>query len=164
LWAPGPGLEVKQRIHAVARTDFKECAMAQRVRKLVAVAGINGEIRPLEQLLEELPGRSADAIAVIGDLGAPWSNADTYRHNMEIAYPASARDARHVALAPGDLLFAGATRGSRSSAATSRPRRSSHERSSFAPVGSTTATTPSSNSVRVPVEAATLTPKAAVGG
>jgi len=31
-----------------------------------------------EQLFEELPGRSADAIAVIGYLGAPWSRADTY--------------------------------------------------------------------------------------
>ena len=44
--------------------------MAQRVGKLVAVAGINGDIRPLEQLFEELPGRSVDVIAVIGDLGA----------------------------------------------------------------------------------------------
>jgi hypothetical protein len=43
------------------------------------VAGINGEIRPLEQLVEELTGRSANAIAVIGDLGAPGSKADTYR-------------------------------------------------------------------------------------
>lgn len=52
--------------------------MAQRVGKQVAVAGINGEIRPLEQLFKESPGRSAYAIAVIGDLGAPWSKADTY--------------------------------------------------------------------------------------
>ena len=112
--------------------------MAQRVRKLVAVAGINGEIRPLEQLFEEFPGSSADAVAVIGDLGAPWSKADTYRaifrvlgegnrptfwvpgatdaplrdylresYNMEIAYPHLRGVHGTVALAPGDVLFAG---------------------------------------------------------
>jgi Icc-related predicted phosphoesterase len=43
------------------------------------VAGINGETRPLEQLFAELPESAADAIAVVGDLGAPWSKADTYR-------------------------------------------------------------------------------------
>ena len=58
--------------------------MAQRLRKLVAVAGINGEIRPLEQLFEELTVRNADAIAVVGDLGAPWSKADTYRAMIRV--------------------------------------------------------------------------------
>jgi Icc-related predicted phosphoesterase len=51
--------------------------MAQGVRKLVAVAGIGGEVDSLEQLL--LSERGADAVAVVGDLGAPWSKADTYR-------------------------------------------------------------------------------------
>jgi uncharacterized protein len=53
--------------------------MAQGVRKLVAVAGIGGEIHPLEQLLEEVRRSDADAVAVVGNLGAPWSKADTYR-------------------------------------------------------------------------------------
>jgi hypothetical protein len=53
--------------------------MAQGVRKLVAVAGIGGEVHLLEQLFGELSERGADAVAVVGDLGAPWSKADTYR-------------------------------------------------------------------------------------
>jgi Icc-related predicted phosphoesterase len=53
--------------------------MAQGIRTLVAVAGINGDLERLEQLHEELPGSDADAIAVVGNLGAPWSLADTYR-------------------------------------------------------------------------------------
>jgi uncharacterized protein len=53
--------------------------MAQGVRKLVAVAGIGGEVDSLEQLFGEISERGADAIAVVGDLGAPWSKADTYR-------------------------------------------------------------------------------------
>jgi uncharacterized protein len=110
--------------------------MAQGVRKLVAVAGIGGEVDSLEQLL--LSERGADAVAVVGDLGAPWSKADTYRaifralgegnrptfwvpgridaplgdhlresYNMEIAYPFLHGVHGTVALAPGDVLFAG---------------------------------------------------------
>jgi Icc-related predicted phosphoesterase len=53
--------------------------MGQGVRKLVGVAGISGEVHSLEQLFGELDGSGADAVAVVGDLGAPWSKADTYR-------------------------------------------------------------------------------------
>lgn len=53
--------------------------MAQGVRKLVAVAGIGGEVDSLEQLFGELSERGADAVAVVGDLGAPGSKANTYR-------------------------------------------------------------------------------------
>jgi len=53
--------------------------MAQGVRKLVAVAGIGGEVHSLEQLFGEMSESGADAVAVVGDLGAPWSKADTYR-------------------------------------------------------------------------------------
>jgi uncharacterized protein len=53
--------------------------MAGSVRKLVAVGGINGEVQRLGQLLDELPEDGVDAIAVVGDLGVPWSKADTYR-------------------------------------------------------------------------------------
>jgi uncharacterized protein len=112
--------------------------MAQGVRKLVAVAGIGGEVDSLEQLFGEMSERGADAIAVVGDLGAPWSKADTYRtifralgkadrptfwvpgptdaplrdylresYNMEIAYPFLHGVHGTVALAPGDVLFAG---------------------------------------------------------
>jgi uncharacterized protein len=112
--------------------------MAQGVRKLVAVAGIGAEVHSLEQLFGELSERGADAVAVVGDLGAPWSKADTYRaifralgegnrptfwvpgridaplgdylresYNMEIAYPFLHGVHGTVALAPGDVLFAG---------------------------------------------------------
>jgi Icc-related predicted phosphoesterase len=53
--------------------------MVRAVHRLVAVAGINGDVEQLEQLLAELPERGADAAAIVGDLGAPWSKADTYR-------------------------------------------------------------------------------------
>jgi Icc-related predicted phosphoesterase len=53
--------------------------MAQSFRKLVAVGGIGGEVQSLERLLEELPEDGIDAVAVVGDLGAPWSKADTFR-------------------------------------------------------------------------------------
>jgi hypothetical protein len=112
--------------------------MAQGVRKLVAVAGIGGDVQSLEQLLGEVSESGADAVAVVGDLGAPWSKADTYRaifralgegrrptywvpgpidaplgdylresYNMEIAYPFLHGVHGTVALAPGDVLFAG---------------------------------------------------------
>jgi hypothetical protein len=44
--------------------------MAQGVRKLVAVAGIGGEVHSLEQLFEAVSGNGADAVAFVGDLGA----------------------------------------------------------------------------------------------
>jgi uncharacterized protein len=53
--------------------------VSQAIRKLVAVAGINGAVEPLEQLLAELPSSDGVAVAVVGDLGAPWSRQDTYR-------------------------------------------------------------------------------------
>jgi hypothetical protein len=112
--------------------------MARGVRRLIAVAGVSGEIRRLEQLFEEVPGSGADAVAVVGDLGAPWSKADTYRaifrvlgegdlptfwvpgptdaplgdyfresYNVEVTYPFLHGVHGTVALAPGNVLFAG---------------------------------------------------------
>jgi uncharacterized protein len=50
------------------------------VRHLVAVAGIRGQVRRLEQLFAELPEDKDDAaVAVVGDLAAAWSRPDTYR-------------------------------------------------------------------------------------
>jgi Icc-related predicted phosphoesterase len=53
--------------------------MAQALRKLVAVAGISGELQPVEQLFAEVPASAADAVAIVGDVGGPGSNAETYR-------------------------------------------------------------------------------------
>jgi Icc-related predicted phosphoesterase len=53
--------------------------MGRDVRKLLAVGGITGAVEPLEQLLDELNEKPVDAVAVVGDLGAPWSTPDTYR-------------------------------------------------------------------------------------
>ncbi len=53
--------------------------VAKHFRKLLAVGGLNGEVEALETLLEELGDEPIDAVAVVGDLGAPWSRADVYR-------------------------------------------------------------------------------------
>ena len=112
--------------------------MTRRVRNVIAVAGIGGEVAPLERLFDELPDSSEDAVAVVGDLGAAWSKGDTYRsifrvlgqggrptfwvpgpidaplgdylresYNMEVAFPFLHGVHGTVALAPGNVLFAG---------------------------------------------------------
>lgn len=53
--------------------------MGRDVRKLLAVGGISGAVEPLELLLGELTETPVDVVAVVGDLGAPWSKPDTYR-------------------------------------------------------------------------------------
>ena len=53
--------------------------MARRIRTLLAIGDIRGEIEPLKRVLERLPETGADAVAATGDLGAAWSKADTYR-------------------------------------------------------------------------------------
>jgi uncharacterized protein len=53
--------------------------MARRIRMLLAIGDIRGEVESLTHVLERLPETGADAVAVIGDLGAAWSKPDTYR-------------------------------------------------------------------------------------
>jgi Icc-related predicted phosphoesterase len=53
--------------------------MAKHIQKVLAVGSINGEVELLENLFEELDDEAIDAITVVGDLGAPWSKADTFR-------------------------------------------------------------------------------------
>lgn len=54
--------------------------MTRRIQKVLAVGPIRGAVDPLQRLLaEELPGLEVDAVAVVGDLGVPWSDSDTYR-------------------------------------------------------------------------------------
>jgi Icc-related predicted phosphoesterase len=53
--------------------------MAKHIQKVLAVGGMNGEVDLLENLFEELGGEPIDAVALVGDLGAPWSKAGTYR-------------------------------------------------------------------------------------
>ena len=53
--------------------------MAKHIQKVLAVGGTNGEVGLLENLFEELRDEPIDAVALVGDLGAPWSEADTYR-------------------------------------------------------------------------------------
>lgn len=53
--------------------------MARQIRTVLTIAGIRGAVEPLESLLAELPDTGADVVALVGDLGAPWSKADTYR-------------------------------------------------------------------------------------
>jgi uncharacterized protein len=53
--------------------------MAKHIQKVLAVGSINGEVELLESLFEELGDEPIDAVTLVGDLGAPWSKADTYR-------------------------------------------------------------------------------------
>jgi Icc-related predicted phosphoesterase len=53
--------------------------MAQHMQKLVALGGVNGDAELLETVFGELGDEHVDAVAVVGDLGAPWSKAETYR-------------------------------------------------------------------------------------
>jgi uncharacterized protein len=53
--------------------------MAKHIQKVLAVGAINGEVDLLENLFEELGDEPIDAVTVVGDLGAPWSKADTFR-------------------------------------------------------------------------------------
>jgi uncharacterized protein len=53
--------------------------MAKHIQKVLAVGGINGEVDLLGDLFDELGDEPIDAVTLVGDLGAPWSKADTYR-------------------------------------------------------------------------------------
>src|SRR5436305_7155320 len=53
--------------------------MTKHFDKLLAIGGLNGEVEPLESVIEEVGDEPVDAVVVVGDLGAPWSKADTYR-------------------------------------------------------------------------------------
>ena len=53
--------------------------MAKHIQKVLAVGGINGEVDLLGDLFDELGDAPIDAVTLVGDLGAPWSKADTYR-------------------------------------------------------------------------------------
>ena len=53
--------------------------MAQRIQKLVAVGGVGGDVRPLEQLFAELSGNGTEAIVLVGDLSGPERKGDAYR-------------------------------------------------------------------------------------
>jgi Icc-related predicted phosphoesterase len=49
------------------------------MRTLLAIGSIRGEIEALDRLLGNATDMGVDSVAVIGDLGAAWSKADTYR-------------------------------------------------------------------------------------
>jgi uncharacterized protein len=52
---------------------------SSRIRMLAAIGQIRGAVDVLERLVEALTETDADAVALVGDLCAPWSKADTYR-------------------------------------------------------------------------------------
>jgi uncharacterized protein len=53
--------------------------MTSGIRKVLVLGGIRGELDPLRRVLDRAADLGADAIAVVGDLGAAWSKGDTYR-------------------------------------------------------------------------------------
>src|SRR4051812_1502569 len=53
--------------------------MPKHVQRLLTVGAVNGAVEVLERVLDETADTQIDAVALIGDLGAPWSKPDTYR-------------------------------------------------------------------------------------
>ncbi|MGZ4317303.1 MAG: heat-stable protein [Gaiellaceae bacterium] len=51
----------------------------RHLRTLLALGAIGGKLDSLEAVLDGLAGLGADAAAIVGDLGAPWSDWATYR-------------------------------------------------------------------------------------
>lgn len=50
------------------------------IRKLLVVGGIRGNVERLESLLADVPETGGpEAVAVVGDISAAWTKADTYR-------------------------------------------------------------------------------------
>jgi uncharacterized protein len=58
--------------------------MAQRIRRLLAIGSVRGEVEPLGRLIGKATDLGADSVAVIGDLGVAWSKGDTYREIFRI--------------------------------------------------------------------------------
>ena len=53
--------------------------MTRGVRKLLTIADVRGDADVLEQLVGDLPELGVDAVALVGNLVAPWSNPAAYR-------------------------------------------------------------------------------------
>jgi uncharacterized protein len=53
--------------------------MTQSIRTVLVVGQIRGEVEPLGRLLGRHDELGFDAVIAVGDLGAAWSKADTYR-------------------------------------------------------------------------------------
>ncbi|MDX6408506.1 MAG: uncharacterized protein QOE13_1577 [Gaiellaceae bacterium] len=53
--------------------------MVKHIQRVLALGGINGDVDRLENLFDELDDQPIDAVAIVGDLGAPWSKAENYR-------------------------------------------------------------------------------------
>jgi HSP20 family molecular chaperone IbpA/Icc-related predicted phosphoesterase len=53
--------------------------MAQRLRTLLVLGEIRGAVDSFAQVLRKLTETDADAITIVGDLGAPWSKPASYR-------------------------------------------------------------------------------------
>jgi Icc-related predicted phosphoesterase len=52
--------------------------MARAITTLLTIGPVRGDVASLERVLAQ-PDASSDAIAVVGDLGTPWSKRETYR-------------------------------------------------------------------------------------
>jgi uncharacterized protein len=53
--------------------------MTRGIRTVLVVGQIRGEVEPLSRLLGRHEELGVDAVVAVGDLGAAWSKADTYR-------------------------------------------------------------------------------------
>jgi hypothetical protein len=58
--------------------------MSGRLRTLFVMAEIRGRLDLLGRLLDKLRESGADAVAVVGDLGAPWSKPSVHRKALQM--------------------------------------------------------------------------------
>jgi uncharacterized protein len=58
--------------------------MAGRLRTLFVLAEIRGRLDLFGRLLDKLRESGADAVAVVGDLGAPWSKPSVHRRALQM--------------------------------------------------------------------------------
>jgi hypothetical protein len=58
--------------------------MAGRLRTLFVLAEIRGRLDLFGRLLDKLRESDADAVAVVGDLGAPWSKPSVHRRALQM--------------------------------------------------------------------------------
>jgi Icc-related predicted phosphoesterase len=54
------------------------------IRTIAAISEIRGEVGRLDEVLSEIADEGVDAIAAIGDLGAPWSGPEIYREIVRL--------------------------------------------------------------------------------
>jgi hypothetical protein len=75
---PAPAIVVRMTRQAIS-TPSTARAAHRRVHTVLAVGTIAGSLESLERVLDRGQALRADAVAVVGNLGAAWTPLKTYR-------------------------------------------------------------------------------------